>query len=307
MTRPRLPALALTLAPVTLVVCAGAHQPAGFEGARAYDHVRQLVAIGPRVAGTTGAERARDYIAKQIQSFGLEVQPQAFEASTPLGPAKMVNLRVRLPAQPAASTGPRLIVAGHYDTKRFTEFAFVGANDGGSSAAVLIELARVLAARTARPFDIELLFLDGEEAVVEWRDTDNTYGSRYYVDAARKEGTLGGIAALVLVDMVGDRDLRLKRESNSTAWVTDAIWSAAKRLGRREFVDDFIALEDDHLRFLEAGVPAADIIDFEFPQWHTARDTLDVVSAESLQVVGDVVLEALPDVYKSALAQKRRR
>ena len=145
---------------------------------------------------------------------------------------------------------------------------------------------------------IELLFLDGEEAVVEWRGSDHTYGSRYYVDAARKAGTLNQIRALILVDMIGDRDLRISRESNSTPWLTDIIWTAAKRLKRSEFIDRETPIEDDHLPFLQAGVPAVDIIDLDYPAWHTADDTLDQVAPISLQAVGDVLLAALPDIEK---------
>ncbi len=305
-----LPAAPVTLAAAVLLAllvgagCAAAQTPApagpGFDGARAHEHIRQLVAIGPRVAGTPGAERARDYITAQMKAVGLTVEEQPFEARTPAGPTKMVNLRVTLAAQ-APSTGSgqgRLIIAGHYDTKQFREFAFVGANDGGSSAAFLIEIARVLKDRK-NALPIELLFLDGEEAVVDWNTgNDNTYGSRYYVDAARKAGTLTQIRALVLVDMIGDRDLRISRESNSTPWLTDIIWGAAKGLKRREFLERETAIEDDHLRFLEAGVPAVDIIDLDYPAWHTAGDTLDKVSAASLQAVGDVLLAALPEIEK---------
>jgi Zn-dependent M28 family amino/carboxypeptidase len=220
------------------------------------------------------------------------VEEQAFDASTPLGPAHMVNVRALVPG--SASRG-RIIIAGHYDTKRFGEFVFVGANDGGSSAAFLIELARVLASRTnAQP--IELLFLDGEEAVIEWEGDDNTYGSRHYVEAARQEGTLADIGALILVDMIGDRDLQIKRESQSTPWLTDLIWRAARELKRREFLSESTPINDDHLPFLEAGVAAVDVIDFDYPSWHTAADTLDKVSADSLKTVADVVLRALPSI-----------
>jgi Zn-dependent M28 family amino/carboxypeptidase len=207
----------------------------------------------------------------------------------------MVNLRATVPGL-SGTGGPRLLIAGHYDTKVFREFAFVGANDGGSSTAFVLELARVLKDRRfALP--IELVFFDGEEAVVDWNQgQDNTYGSRHYVEAARKDGSLKDIRALVLVDMIGDRDLRIKRESNSSPWLTDIIWDAARRLKRPEFVDESTPIEDDHVPFLQAGVPAVDIIDLEYPAWHTAEDTLDKVSAESLQAVGDVLLAALPDL-----------
>jgi len=287
---------------VGICACAAvAPQPSveQFDGNRAYEHVRQLVAIGPRVAGSPGAQQARDYITKQLASRGLAVQEQPFEATTPLGPVKMVNLRVALPGSDgrADERQGHLIIAGHYDTKLFREFRFVGANDAGSSTAFLLEIARVLKARQ-NALPIELLFLDGEEAVVEWRTDDHTYGSRHYVDRAKKDGTLKHIRAVVLVDMIGDRDLRILRESNSTRWLTDIIWGAAKRLKRHEFVDEETAIEDDHLPFLQAGVSAVDIIDLDYPAWHKEGDTLDKVSARSLQAVGDVVLAALPGIEK---------
>ncbi len=276
-----------------------------FQGARALADVRQLVAIGPRVAGTPGAERARAYIRQQLEAAGLSVREQAWDASTPRGPVHMVNLIAVVPGLPARDASsrvrvPRIIVAGHYDTKLFTDFTFVGANDGGSSAALLLELARTLEPRTL-PADVELLFLDGEEAVGEWQGTDHTYGSRHYVEAARAAGTLDSIAAFVLVDMIGDRDLRIMRDSNSTRWLTDLVWSTAARLGRDEFVPENTAIEDDHLEFLAAGVPSVDIIDLDYPDWHQPGDTLDKVSAASLQAVGDVVSAVLP-----AIAARRR-
>ena len=190
----------------------------------------------------------------------------------------------------------RLIIGGHFDTKRFREFRFVGANDGGSSAAFLIELARVLKSRK-NALTIELLFLDGEEAVVDWTGTDNTYGSRHYVATARKNGSLATAKAFILVDMIGDRNLQLTRETNSTPWLDGIIRGAAtaQKLGTY-FSGPPLALEDDHLPFLAAGVPSVDLIDFDFPAWHTANDTLDAVSARSLQIVGDVLLAALPQI-----------
>jgi glutaminyl-peptide cyclotransferase len=290
--------------------CLHAAQPAPpkFDGSRAYEDVRQLVAIGPRVAGTPGARAARAYIRKQLEQAGVTVEEQPFEVTTPLGRVKMVNLRATLPAAQgrgatggAAQSAARLVIGGHYDTKLFKDFTFVGANDGGSSAAFLIELGRALKARP-NPVPIELLFLDGEEAVVDWQGQDHTYGSRYYVEAARKAGTLKDIRAFILVDMIGDRDLVIKRESNSTPYLTDAIWNAAGRLNRREFVAEASPIEDDHLEFLAARVPAVDIIDLEYytrsgeMAWHSPHDTLENVAAASLQAVGDVLIAALPEI-----------
>ena len=265
---------------------------AGFDSNRAWEHLRQLVGFGPRPAGSAAIEQARSYIKKQVEAAGVQVVEQAWEDKTPVGPIKMVNLIATIPG----ASKNRLIIGGHYDTKRFREFKFLGANDGGSSAAFLIELARVLKSRN-NALTIELLFLDGEEAVVEWTGTDNTYGSRHYVSAARQNGSLTTAKAFILVDMIGDRDLQTTHETRSTAWLDGIIRGAAvaQKLGSH-FSGPAMALEDDHVPFLAAGIPSVDIIDFDFPAWHTAGDTLDAVSARSLQIVGDVVLAALPQI-----------
>lgn len=286
---------ALTAACLLVGACASAQTPVAqaapaFDAARAFDHLKNIVAIGPRPAGSAGAQKTRDYIKQQLASIGVTANEASFDATTPAGVVRMVNVSATIPGSGAG----RLIIAGHYDTKLFKEFEFVGANDGGSSTAFLIELARVLKGRT-NAMPIELLFLDGEEAVGEWA-TGNTFGSRQYVEAARGAGTLAQIKAMILVDMVGDRDLAIKRESNSTPWLTDAIWSAARTLNRPEFVSETTPIEDDHLPFLAARVQAVDLIDLDYPHWHTEGDTIDKVSAKSLQAVGDVLLAALPAI-----------
>ncbi len=279
--------------------------PAGFDGNRAYEDLRQVVGIGPRTPGSAGAQATRDYIKKQLAASGIAVTEQAFEADTPVGRLHMVNLIATIPG----ASPERIVFAGHYDTKIFREFRFVGANDAGSSTAFLIEWARVMKTRT-NACTIEVLFLDGEEATLpDWVDPDNRYGSRHYVQTAQKDKSLAGIKAVVLVDMIGDRDLQIKRELYSTTWLTDAIWMAAKRLKQNDvFLDAGEFIEDDHVPFLKAGVPAVDIIDGpgSYPPWHTAADTLDKVSARSLQIVGDVLLEALPAIEKRVGAKPGR-
>jgi glutaminyl-peptide cyclotransferase len=283
------------LVALLLSACLQAAQPAtpAFDGARAYEHLRQVVAIGPRPAGSKGAELTRAYIAQQLSKAGLAVEEQPFLAQTPLGPIRMANVRATIPGPGSG----RLVIGGHYDTKLFRDFPFVGANDGGSSTAFLLELARSLKPR-ANAMTIELLFLDGEESTGDWVGNDHTYGSQYYVDHARKTGVLKDLRAFILVDMIGDRDLTLKRESRSTPWLTDIIWGAAKRLKRAEFSDQSTPIDDDHLPFLQAGVPAVDMIDLDYPHWHNAGDTLDKVSARSLELVGEVLLAALPEIEK---------
>jgi glutaminyl-peptide cyclotransferase len=264
-----------------------------FDSGRAWEHLRQLVAIGPRPSGSPAIEETRKYIKSQLAAAGLTAVEQTWDDQTPIDKVKMVNLVATIPG----ARKERIVFAGHYDTKLYREFRFVGASDGGSSAAFLLELARILKTRR-NPLTIELLFLDGEEArMPEWRGTDNTYGSRHYVDVAKRDGSLATLKALVLIDMIGDRDLDIRRDTNSTPWLTNLFWDAAKRQSLDDyFIPDSTRIEDDHLPFLAAGVSAVDIIDLDYDAWHTPKDTLDAVSARSLQVVGDVVVAALPQI-----------
>jgi Zn-dependent M28 family amino/carboxypeptidase len=277
--------------------------PPTFDGGRAMEHLRAVVGFGPRPPGSAAAQETRRYIKAQMAAIGVQVTEQAFEAKAPVGPVKMVNVRATIPgARPE-----RIILAGHYDTKLFRQFRFVGANDAGSSTAFLIEMARVLKARK-NTWTIELLFLDGEEAFVDWYlGDDHTYGSRHYVQEAKRTGDLARIKAMILVDMIGDRNLQIKRETNSTSWLTDIVWAAAKALGHdTTFVPDRFAVEDDHLPFLNAGVPAVDIIDLDYePYWHTAEDSLDKVSARSMEIVGRVLTAALPKIESRLLGPAR--
>ncbi len=267
--------------------------PPKFDSGRAWEHLRQLVAIGPRPSGSPAIDQTRKYIKDQLSAAGVTAVEQTWDDQTPIDKVRMVNLVATIPG----ARKERIVVAGHYDTKLYRQFRFVGASDGGSSAAFLLEIARVLKARR-NPFTIELLFLDGEEArMPDWHGTDNTYGSRHYVELARRDGSLATLKALVLIDMIGDRDLDIRRDTNSTPWLTNIIWEAARRQDLDDyFVPDSTRIEDDHLPFLAAGVPSVDIIDLDYEAWHTAKDTLDAVSARSLQVVGDVLIAALPQI-----------
>ena len=274
---------------------------AKFDAARAWAHLERQVKFGPRPAGSPALSETRKYVIGELKALGLTVREQAFVGKTPAGDVPMVNLIATIPGR----RSERIVLASHYDTKR-APFRFVGANDGASSTAVVLELARVL--RDSSPeFTVELLLLDGEEAVNwDWAGTDNTYGSRHYVSAGQTDGSLKGLKALVLLDMIGDANLIIRRESLSTPWLVDVVWSAAARLGHRAvFSNELTTVEDDHVAFLRAGVPAVDIIDLDNPTWHTAQDDLAHVSQKSLQVVGDVVLAALPDIHQR-LAQNSR-
>jgi Zn-dependent M28 family amino/carboxypeptidase len=266
---------------------------ASFDSTRAWKHLEAQVAFGPRPSGSAALQKTRDYILAELKKIGIDARQQVFIAKTPLGEVSMANVIATIPGRRAE----RIALASHFDTKLFRDIRFVGASDGASSTAGLLELARVLSSRQ-NEFTIELLFFDGEEAVVEWgRNNDNTYGSRHYVETAKRAATLTGLRALVLLDMIGDKDLLIRRDGSSTSWLVDIVWNAASRLGHGNvFSNDVTAVDDDHMPFVMAGVPAVDIIDLDYPAWHTAADTLDNVSARSLQIVGDVVLAALPDI-----------
>jgi Zn-dependent M28 family amino/carboxypeptidase len=293
---------AVFLAALTVAVSVCAQQPAAtpaapsFNADRAWADLQHMVEIGPRPSGSPAIEKTRTYIEQQLAAAGLTAEEQPFDADTPVGRLHMVNVRATLPG--SDRTGPRIVIGGHYDTKRFKEFPFVGASDGASSAAFLLELARALKGRT-NPLPIELLFLDGEEATLrDWdvKTTDHTYGSRYYVQEATRRGDVRNIRAFILIDMVADRDLDISREQDSTPWLTDAIWNAARRLNHPEFLEQATPIEDDHDEFLAAGIPSVDVIDLDYPQWHQPTDDLQHVSPRSLQIVGDVVLAALPTI-----------
>ncbi len=278
-----------------------------FDGERAFNHVKAQVEFGPRPAGSPAIEKTREYLVRELKSYGLQTTLDEFTETTPRGKVKFKNVVAELPGE----TPNVVILASHYDTKLFKEFVFVGANDGGSSTGALLEIARVMASeKQKRKFTYWFVFFDGEEAFCrEWSEClggkDNTYGSRYMVERLRKEKQLDRVKAMILLDMVGDKDLTIPREEGSSKWLVDAIWGTAQQLGyTKQFPHRASSVgDDDHMPFLRAGVPAVDIIDFEFgdgPQdnsyWHTEEDTPDKTSAQSLKIVGDVLLLSLPKV-----------
>jgi glutaminyl-peptide cyclotransferase len=283
-----------------------------FDAARAFNHVKAQVAFGPRPAGSAALERAREYIVKELKSYGLKASLQEFTPTTPQGKVRMKNIVAELPGASPST----VIIGSHYDTKFFKDQTFVGANDGASSTAAVLEIARVMAeeqkAGRQRPFTYQFVFFDGEEAFCsEWSEClggkDNTYGSRHFVEQLKKQKRLDTVKAMILLDMVGDKDLTIPREETSSAWLVNTIWGTAKEIGyAKQFpARPFSIGDDDHMPFLRAGIPAVDIIDFEYgtgnhdnSYWHTPEDTLDKVSAESLKVVGDVVLLSLPKIEK---------
>ena len=268
-----------------------------FSGEKAFAHVQRLVDFGPRPAGSKAIEKSRDYIEGQLRRSGWQVNRQAFTDDTPRGKMQFVNLIAQFPAQGKAAS-PSFLLCSHYDTKMFDTFRFVGANDGGSSTGLLLELARVIGQHPDLARKIELVFFDGEEAYEQFSEKDGLYGSRYFarqLQAARQ--FRGGL----LFDMVGDRSLGITLPSDSPAEMARDIFAAAEALKLRNYFSYFDReLIDDHVPLNAIGIPTLDIIDFDYPPWHTAGDTLDKISAQSLQTVGSVAL-----YYLSEFALKR--
>jgi len=270
-----------------------AESTGGFDGKLAYGHVAKQVSFGPRPSGSQAILLVQDYIASQLTSSGCTVDTDSFSADTPAGRLPMKNIVVKIPGERQGI----ILLGSHYDTKRLDNF--VGADDGGSSTGVMLEMARQLCGKRGR-YAVWVAFFDGEEAVrKEWQDPDNRYGSRQLAAKMGMSGDLKRVQALILADIVGGKSLRIKREQNSTKALVDLIWGTAKRLGYGEvFIDQTTPVDDDHLSFLQRHVPSADIIDLENSAgyWHTPQDTLDKISAKSLGIVGHVILESVKEL-----------
>jgi hypothetical protein len=271
-----------------------ADKTGGFDGKRAYDLVAKQVAFGPRPSGSPAIALLQSFLDSELKSYGCAVEADNFNADTPAGRVPMKNLLVKIPGEKPGV----ILLATHYDTKRLDNF--VGADDGGSSTGVMLELARN---RCQKPgqfafrYSVWIAFFDGEEAVrQQWQDPDNRYGSRQMAAKLAASGDLKKIRALILADIVGGRNLRIQRESDSTKEVTDLIWSTAARLGYSNiFVNEDYPVTDDHGSFLKRGVPASDVIALNSAAgyWHTPQDTMDKISAKSLAIVGHVLLESV--------------
>ena len=265
----------------------------GVDGERAMAHARAVVRFGPRPPGSAAIKALRKYIHGELRRAGVDVEEQPFVAKTPNGDVPMVNVIGKIPG----SSGKRILLTGHYDTKQFPNFRFVGANDAGSSTALLLELATVLA-KGKHHDEIWIVFFDGEEAFHEWTATDSLYGSRHLAKELKQRGEIGKIKALINVDMIGDRDLNLALEYNSDPRLRETLAEVAASQGHREIFDRFpSAIEDDHMPFAQLGVPVLNLIDFSYgpghAYWHTEADTIDKLSASSLRIVGDLVLGML--------------
>jgi Zn-dependent M28 family amino/carboxypeptidase len=261
------------------------------DGHRAMQYVKEIVAMGPRPSGSPAHARLEQYILSKLQ--GVDVEQDKFTAQTPVGKFPMNNIIAKFPGKKDGI----IVVAGHYDTL-YGKPSFVGANDGGSSTALLLALADQLRGKELDGYSVWLLWTDGEEAFVKWTDTDSIYGTRQLAQKWRQDGTAKKIKAFILVDMIGDSDLDILKDSYSTPWLSALVYQAASNLGYQSHFYEFkTPMEDDHKPFLQIGVPSIDLIDFTYGYnnvfWHTPEDTTDKLSAQSLAITGDVVLETI--------------
>jgi glutaminyl-peptide cyclotransferase len=264
----------------------------GFDGKRAFGHVAKQVGFGPHPSGSPAIGQLQEYLLSELKSYGCTVETDAFTSDTPIGRLPMKNFLVKIPGDK-----PGVILLGtHYDTKLMDNF--VGADDGGSSTAVMLELARLLCSQHGR-YAVWIAFFDGEEAVQQWSDTDGRYGSREMAARLSTSGDIKKIKAFLLADIVGGRRAYFPRESSSTPALIDLVWKTADKLGYSAvFPDRESSAEDDHDSFMKRGVPAVDVIgDFvNNGYWHTPQDSLDKISAKTLAIVGHVFLESLKEL-----------
>jgi Zn-dependent M28 family amino/carboxypeptidase len=264
-----------------------------FNGAKALDYARDFVAIGPRWPTSPGHLRAEDFLRKKFAHD--QVEEDTFTATTPIGPVAMRNFIVRFPGKKPGV----IVLSTHYETNYpLRNINFVGANDGGSTTGLLLAIADQLRGKTLDGYSVWLVFFDGEEAIQTWSQSDSTYGSRHLAAKWGRDGTLTRIKAFLLADMIGDKDLDIQHESQSTDWLVALVRQAAHKFGYdRYFFKTEEAVEDDHLAFLSRGVPSIDVIDLDYgpnnSYHHTAQDTMDKISAHSLTVDGDVFTETI--------------
>ena len=270
-----------------------------FSGERAFEEVQQIVAYMPRDAGTPGGQKAANHIAARLETIGLRVTMDYFTDTTPEGLKNMVTVLWFLPG----SSGHWIILGSHFDTMPGID-NFQGANDSGSSTGVLIELARILRDQELH-HGLIFAFFDGEEGIANYIPGDGLHGSRHFANQIKNEGELERYLAMILLDMIGDRNLTFTVPANSDAMLLDLLLKAADRLNVRNKIQlhRHTTIIDDHVPFLEIGIPAIDLIDFKFGShdhandyWHTDEDSMDKISPESLKISGQITLEMLDEL-----------
>jgi len=260
---------------------------------RAFQYTREVTAFGPRYMGNANHKKLERYITDHLK--GDQVEDDAFTADTVEGKFPVRNLIAKFPG----TKDGIIVILGHYDTNYpLRNNGYVGANDGGSSTAILLEFANQLRGKKNDGYSVWLVWTDGEEAVKTWSDTDSLYGTRHLAEKWEKDGTLKKIKALMVMDMIGDADLNIDRDTNSTPWLLDLIYAAAERGGyQSHFYARQGAIEDDHIPFVKRGVPSADVIDLDYGYnnvfHHTPQDTMDKLSPKSLEIVGNTILETI--------------
>jgi Zn-dependent M28 family amino/carboxypeptidase len=268
-------------------------QPAAkVNSSRAFQYVKEFVAIGSRKAGSPGHAKAEQYIKSHLQGDNVEVD--SFTADTPVGKFPIHNIIAKFPGKKDGI----IVIAGHYDTNYPLPNNFVGANDGGSTTGLLLELANQFRGKPNDGYSIWLLWTDGEEAFVKWSATDSVYGTKHLAAKWKEDGTAAKVKAFILLDMIGDADLDVQKDENSTPWLSDLVLQAATSLGyQSHFFQNSISIEDDHLPFAKIGIPVVDVIDIDYgygnAYHHTTQDTIDKLSPKSLEIVGDVVLQTI--------------
>ncbi len=277
--------------PVTQSVDPNAPKP-DMNGNHVMQYVKEIVAIGSRPVGSAGHAKLEQYILSKLK--GVDVEQDKFTAQTPVGKFPINNIIAKFPGRKDGI----IVVAGHYDTNYPLPKAYVGANDGGSSTALLLALADQFRGKESDGYSVWLVWTDGEEAFVKWSGTDSLYGTRHLAEKWQQDGTAKKVKAFILVDMIGDADLDILEETASTPWLRELVYQAATNLGYQSHFYQYKAgIEDDHLPFLKIGVPAVDIIDLDYGYnnvfHHTVQDTIDKLSPQSLAISGDVVLETI--------------
>jgi Zn-dependent M28 family amino/carboxypeptidase len=262
------------------------------DGQKVLQYTKEVVAFGSRPAGSPAHQKLEQYIVSKMK--GAEVEEDKFTAQTPAGQFSINNIIAKFPGKKNGI----IVVAGHYDTNYPLPKSYVGANDGGSSTALLLALADQLRGKERDGYSVWLVWTDGEEAFVKWTDDDSLYGTKHLAQKWNADGTARKIKAFILVDMIGDADLDIQRDSNSTPWLTDLVYQAATKLGyQSHFFQQTVGMDDDHIPFAKIGVSVVDLIDYTYGYnnvfHHSPEDTIDKLSAQSLAITSDVVMETI--------------
>ena len=263
------------------------------DGNRAMQYTREIVAFGPRPVGSEAHKKVEQYVRQHLKNGELE--EDRFTAHTVAGDFPMTNFIAKFPG----TKDGIVVFASHYETNYpLRNTSFVGANDGACTSALLLQVADHFRGRKLDGYSVWLVWDDGEEAMQQWSAEDSLYGTKHLAAKWAQDGTAKKIKALFVLDMIGDKDLDIQRDENSTPWLEDLVYAAAQQLGyQSHFFQNQTAVQDDHLPFKAIGVPVADIIDIDYGYnnvyHHTTQDTIDKLSPESLQIVGDVMLRSL--------------